>query len=106
MVNEISPTYYAAGAFERPFTLRGEGFSHLPSDAYGLLSNTNDDPMHWGGVSDAARFTPVHVINDTTMEVNFPYGGLGYDVYLGVIISQDKQTVYWTNNTRPLPVQP
>lgn len=86
------------------FQLSGENFDKMGSEIVGVLATENGDPLHnRDSVNEAIL---VHEISRTkttlllaaTMEnhYSFPY-------YLGGILSADRETVYWENNTRPLP---
>lgn len=100
-VFEVTPTYYAGGIREKNFTLQGVNFSSLPSGAVGIIATYNDDPLHY--VNGGANFeislsivsdTEISALHNTTM--NNPS-------YFGAIVSNDRQTIFWVNTSRPLP---
>lgn len=104
MVRGIDPSYYAAGNIKGDFTLVGLNFSLIPADAVAILSGRNDAPDFQRFSTSNSWLGAVNVIDDTHLEVlqdmERPHST---PVYLGMIVSNDRQTVYWVNNTRPLP---
>lgn len=102
-VYEVTPTYYASGQIERTFSLSGSGFLGIPPDAIGVLSNSNDDPLIWLYQAGGFRFATVNVIDDRQMIVDNEEHAISANVYLGAIVSADKQTIYWRNDSKPLP---
>ena len=87
-----------------PFELRGSGFLSIPADALGIWSSMNDDPLH-----NRYNETPYNrsvIVNqtDNLLTIQYPEShNATVARYLGAIVSADRETVYWVNETRPLP---
>lgn len=82
----------------------GSGLLSIPSDAIGLYANSNDEPLAFRFsdlVDDLYRIT-IRTDNMIRFSAVSP-STVHYDNYLGAIVSNDRQTVFWTNNSRPLP---
>lgn len=106
MVNEITPPYYAELAYQKAeFNLRGKHFDLIPNDAIGVLARENGNPTELVNTSSAVYLLEVmNRIDDT--DVTFEQGeihNLSTPVYLGAIVSLDRQTIYWVNRSQPLP---
>lgn len=104
MVDEISPSYYAAGEQVGNFMLRGSLFDKLPADAIGVIAISNDLPLRYIDTENPTQMFRIVSKTDTAIEVEQVSSSthtLG--VYLGAIVSADRQTIYWVNNTQPLP---
>lgn len=103
MVTEISPTYYAAGRYKLRFVLRGAGFDAIPDDAVAVPSQYNDRPLVNRNVTDPDVLmviesrTENEIVFSAAREANLHEG------YLGSILSNDRETIYWVNETKPLP---
>lgn len=104
MVSEIVPTYYAAGTGTFRTELRGTGFSLIPSNAVAIISESNDYPMGYQHTSNQKYIFPITVIDSQTAVVEYQ-NALHFDnpIYVGGIVSEDRETIYWVNETRPLP---
>lgn len=100
----IEPTYYAAGNVKGDFTLSGVNFSLIPQDAVGILSGNNEAPELQRYSQSSTWLTTIEVLDDThllaTQDSARPHST---PVYLGMIVSADRQTVFWINHTAPLP---
>ena len=84
--------------------LRGRGFSEIPDDAIGIGATSNADPLQNIATTNAVLLLQIAKKTDITMKMTQD-GKHGHvnAVYLGAIVSADRQTVYWVNNTQPLP---
>lgn len=103
-MSEISPTYYAAGITVGDYELRGANFNQIPMDAVGVLASNNDLPLENRDVPQAILLFDIVSRTDTEMLMRQRTTiSHGVDNYLGAILSADRQTVYWVNETRPLP---
>lgn len=104
MVFEVSPNYYASSAEEHGYVLRGLNFNQIPSDAIGILSTENDEPLrHINTVINPFMYRIIDK-GETTMRLEQSEAeAIGAPTYLACIVSSDRQTVYWVNQTRPLP---
>lgn len=104
MVREVEPNYYAEGRLRRNFTVRGEYLDIIPSNAIGILSTDNNNPLqHRDSVSDVIV---IPLANQTERSLEFEQElehTLTQSSYLGAILSNDRQEVYWVNESRPLP---
>lgn len=83
--------------------LTGRGFGIIPDDAIGIGATRNEDPVQFVSSTNEALLMTIAEKNENRMQMtqaaqythNLP-------VYLGAIVSPDRQTVYWVNRTRPL----
>lgn len=104
MVYSITPTYYAAEERVTQYVLQGRGFLDLPDNAVGVMSTNNDNPLMLRdnhGVNNNYR-----IVSKTREELVMEQIQMGtHDTpnYLGGILSEDRTTVYWVNETKPLP---
>lgn len=104
MVYDIKPTYYAAGRYKADFGLRGFNFALIPSDAIGVLSDDNDRPLMNRNSQRASDMVSVAQLDGMRMTLTQAGEHTHANrMYLGAILSADRQTVYWENTTRPLP---
>lgn len=104
VVTEISPNYYAAGEAPTTYVLRGEYFDQIPSNAVGIKSYKNEDPLMYLHTVNAAIEYKIREMTDSTitLRVRNPEFVQTEPSYLGVIVSSDRNTIYWVNNSRPL----
>lgn len=104
MVSRISPTYYALHERNTDYLLEGHRFDDIPSNAVGLFADDNDAPLGHLGSSVQAYYYDITAKTDTAMNLvaRDPKDVLPAN-YLGAIVSNDGSTVYWVNNSRPLP---
>lgn len=86
------------------FELQGFGLSQVPLGSIGVLSTDNERPLMNRNSSRGSLLTYVDVVsaNHMTLHPDGEYTRTD-KVYLGAILSADRQTVYWENTTRPLP---
>jgi hypothetical protein len=104
VVNEITPTYYAGGEVPTEFTLHGSGFLSLPSNARGILSYFNDQPLNFQYDMEDSHNFDIEVLDDNTLRATYRSTAAPQSAkYLGGIVSQSGNAVYWVNETRPLP---
>ena len=84
--------------------LRGLGFVHIPQDAIGVYSANNESPLETRYSTNARNLGNVSIVDNNTMSVimKAPHE-YGTSHYLGGIVSKDRETVYWVNETAPLP---
>ena len=84
--------------------LSGSGFDLIPSDAVGVIALTNDAPL--ANINTERDDWLFDLTNKTSTDMVFDQKILAsHDraTYLGAIVSADRQTVYWVNESRPLP---
>lgn len=106
MVNEITPAYYARNAIYGNFELSGENLDVIPDNAVGILSFDNDNPLQNLEVHSPWMVYSIAEKNEGYMLMQESYSGAvsaDQNSYLGAIVSADFSTVYWQNETRPLP---
>lgn len=104
MVLEISPNYYAQGVRTADFVLTGENFDEIPANALGVYSSDNDDPLQHRYDREANRVFRIAEQSETSLTLTPQASSIpSVPVYLGAIVSQDGATVYWINNSKPLP---
>lgn len=105
MVFDIRPTYYAAGRYRADITLNGFNFGLIPSDAIGILSDDNDRPLMHRNTQRPSEMVDISQIGAYRMTLTQAEEHTHANrMYLGAILSADRQTVYWENTTRPLPI--
>lgn len=99
----VTPSYYEgqSEAIDYRFEIRGDRFTNLPSDAIAYLSDRNNNPEHFFR-EYPSRYVELSVI-DNQNAIATGVAQYAIPVYLGVICSRDRQTIYWVNETRPLP---
>ena len=104
VVDTIAPTYYAAEVLAPSFVLEGIHFSQIPSDAVGVLARDNSEPL-WNRYEQADTLLYGIVVEDdgNLRAIAKQTAYHPYPCYLGAILSADRQTIYWVNNTQPLP---
>lgn len=104
MVAEINPNYYAGGVLNTGFNLMGSDFDVIPSDAVGLYARYNDNPLEFRySLSPSLLYSITEKTNEAmSLESNNSETTHGKN-YLGAIVSNDRSTIYWVNNTKPLP---
>ena len=101
-VDAVTPTYYdiVYTTIRYHFDVEGSWLTNLPDDARGWFSASNDTPMM--GIQNGWSIRLVEKsFNHAKFEVNERFQR---KVYLGCITSADGETVYWVNNTQPLPI--
>ena len=99
----INPTYYAEGKKSRTYKLKGSGFRSLPEGTLGIMATNNDAPLENLNNERALMKASVTVVSDIEAIVRNGQHTFEDDNYLGCIVSADRQTIYWVNETRPLP---
>lgn len=102
------PQYYAEGTYLLRFDLQGDGFDTLPSDAIAVAMRDNENPLEFvnypytpEGERRAIMRIEKRSANALTMaaEEEAEHSVLT----IGAIVSADRQTVYWVNDTKPIP---
>lgn len=83
------------------FVLEGHNFDMIPGDAFGLYATNNGNPLqnrrdNYGYVITEKTATHM-VLASTAASSAHPAN------FLGGIVSSDRETIYWTNETNPLP---
>ena len=100
----MTPAYYATGILADGFDLRGKHFYGLPSDAVGILSLQNNYPHSYRNTQDNTFVFDIVQRDNAAMRLEArEVGSHPQAVYLGCIVSADRQTIYWENTSKPLP---
>jgi hypothetical protein len=105
-VKEITPTYYAVteGNIRAEFELSGGGFDYIPSNAIGILSGNNNEPLMYRNVESTSYILDIRSKSNTRISLRAESGTKhSSPIYLGAILSPDRQVIYWVNNTQPIP---
>lgn len=103
MVTEIIPTYYAAGTYQHKYRLRGNGFAELPDNVVAVPMLNNNDPLQLREIESAANVMRMTRISPTEVEFAASAAAAHTAASIGAILSNDRQAVYWVNETNPLP---
>lgn len=76
----------------------------LPVDAVGIFAAANDAPLQFLNATTDPFLYEINRLSDSEVVAvcKSPTGGHGAN-YLGAIVSADRATVYWVNETEPLP---
>ena len=86
------------------FNVRGKGFQLIPDDALGLFSNNNNVPLEH--LDDNRNQYLYYIAERSANELSFlcgdPTTAHGAN-YLAAIVSNDRETIYWVNDSKPLP---
>lgn len=104
MVDDISPAYYAERVNPETYTLSGKAFHYIPNDAVGVLSYVNEAPLMYK--DDESTIHLYHVEERAENIIVLKQDAVSSPArasFLGAIVSADRQTVYWVNETNPLP---
>lgn len=87
------------------YILFGSGFSGIPDNAVGILARANDNPLEFIETDNPINLFSISQKTDTQLTMS-PVQLITHtiDSYLGAIVSEDRQTIYWVNDTNPLPL--
>lgn len=75
----------------------------IPEDAIGLRSSENDNPLMHRYDEAATQIYDLELNENSIVATLRGSTQIGVTVYFSAIVSADRSTVYWVNNTRPLP---
>lgn len=104
VVETISPAYYASvSGGLAPINYTGKNFDLIPDDAIILLSTRNEEPLMNINNSTAYNYENIVEKTDSIMKSQFNSPHSRTKCYPGAIVSEDRKTIYWVNNTKPLP---
>lgn len=107
VVDNIVPSYYAFSRYdeELEFDLIGHNFDEIPYNAVGVLSTDNENPlMHQKDATNYATIVQMSGRKLSMMTEPITSGSVANKpIYLGAIVSADRNIVYWVNNTSPIP---
>lgn len=103
-MTEISPNYYASGVGELRYSLIGHRFDLIPNDALGIMAEFNNDPLELIDTENDGFLYRITEKSDEQIEMEqIVQGSHSVPTYLGAIVSLDRKTIYWINDTKPLP---
>ena len=103
-MNNVSPNYYAGGEIVGDYELTGFGFSKIPQNAVGIFTDRFNDPTGYiDTVSDSFIYDIISKSNTQMILRQRRTDTHTLDNRLGCIVSADRSTIYWVNNTNPLP---
>lgn len=86
------------------FDVVGGGFDQIPQDAIAILADRNTAPTEYKDSTLSAWSANLTIISPFEMEVTQAQAHThSANFYLGAIVSADRQTIYWVNETQPLP---
>lgn len=86
------------------YVLLGSGFDSIPGDAVGVTAADNNDPLAGKDNDSPGWLYEIQTKNDNQIVLHqVAEATHNIPTYLGAIVSADRQTVYWTNDTEPLP---
>lgn len=102
-MTEVIPPYYASGRFVHRYTLVGNGFLYLPSDCVAVPSDLNANPLVTRYSVDPS--VVMHIVERTNNSIVFEADAESVHTacYIGAVLSNDREEVYWLNESRPLP---
>lgn len=76
----------------------------IPDDAVGIAAGSNTEPTRSINTTYAGNlYQIVERDRNSIRLVQIDHSAHGSNTYLGCIVSADRQTIYWVNDTRPLP---
>lgn len=100
----VSPNYYAPGVENIRYELNGVHFGMIPNDAIGVLADGNNAPLAYIDTPyDSLLFSISDKTENRMVLTQNTTGSHGSNTYLGAIVSSDRQTIYWINDSKPLP---
>lgn len=104
MVEEINPLYYASNEITSNYELSGHGFLTIQEGSLGIFSRDNDNPLERLNSTTNEFLFSLDIVSDSQMTATCKEPNRHSDAnYLGAIVSSDRQTIYWVNDTKPLP---
>lgn len=76
----------------------------IPDDAVGVVSQYNDRPLY--NKDNTSAVYTLQIVEKQDRRIVLSAGAAdshAYEFYLGGVVSSDRQTVFWVNETEPLP---
>lgn len=102
-MDEINPSYYAEGGVILRFELIGRGFHNVPNEAIAIAAIDNDNPLELLNNTSAWNIMSIVEREENSLKFESTIETTNVQHYLGAIVSPDRQTIYWVNNSKPLP---
>lgn len=104
VVTEISPDYYARQETPSEYRLSGSGFPLIPDDAVGIVAENNETPLMYRSTSAEYLLYDIQSKTGTDIVLRHRTDDVFHqNTYLGAIVSADRDTVFWVNESKPLP---
>ena len=76
----------------------------IPDDAVGIVAADNGNPLQFRYNEFSTTRFHIGERTDTSMEmIPNSESARATSTFLGGIVSSDRETVYWVNETRPIP---
>lgn len=73
-------------------------------NAVGIYATSNGNPLEYLNTPTQSFLFNIVSKSSTNMTLRSGVSSIhSVDNYLGAIVSADRQTIYWVNNTNPLP---
>lgn len=104
MVESLTPNYYAAGERSDVLIVRGYGFGQL-RDAIAVTAYHNYNPLQYLNSDDPRMLYDFYYVSPTEARLVSQSGVTSHSdpYFIGAFVSRDRQTVYWVNESNPLP---
>ena len=98
MIDEVSPSHYAAAQPQLEFRIKGHNLDLIPLEAFGVIAYENGNPMQYENNS----FFHATIVSrtDEEMIIRRDNADSFQECYLGGI--SDGVVRYWVNNSSPL----
>lgn len=95
-VESVNPNRYAIGQTTDTFEILGHGLLSIPADALGVDSIVGDNPLaHRYSTASQSLYDIVERTNERLLLRVRSSSVLQNNIYLGGIVSKDRQVVYW-----------
>lgn len=75
----------------------------LPDDIIGVLSYDNDNPLNGLKTTALGYYCELVSKNNNTMVFSSLYSAVHPAIYLGALVDKNRTTIYWINESKPLP---
>ena len=103
-MTNISPDYYAQSVLNSGFWISGSGLNNIPNDAVGLYASSNESPLAFRDATNVRFLYRIASKTDNSVYLESYDPTLTHAAnYLGAIVSADRQTIYWVNDSQPIP---
>lgn len=85
------------------FIVAGSGFDLLPNDIVATYSISNDDPLTGRYHMSTLYYCQLIYKSDNELIFESSDAAAHSALYLGAILSSDREAIYWLNESKPLP---
>lgn len=83
--------------------VRGYRLDLIPNDAVAVPSGHNDAPLENRIIDDPSFFAVITARNESSITFKSPNAVAHSQLYLGGILTNDREEVLWVNDSQPLP---